>query len=100
MKRGRFEQRGRPLRVMTARPPLIFLALLVLCAACPKTAPHPFSISGTVAGAGSAVVALTLSGSATATTNADSQGNYVFSGLPSGNYVVTPSAQGFAFQPV
>lgn len=42
---------------------------------------------------------MTLSGAATATTTANSSGDYTFSGLANGTYAVTPSKSGFAFSP-
>ena len=42
---------------------------------------------------------LALSGAASGTATADSSGNYSFSGLPNGNYTVTPAKSGFAFSP-
>jgi hypothetical protein len=40
-----------------------------------------------------------LSGAATATTVADSSGNYAFSGLQNGAYTVSPTKAGFTFSP-
>jgi len=52
------------------------------------------------AGGGVAGVAVQLSGSQSATTTADSGGNYWFSGLDStGSYTVTPSLAGYTFVP-
>jgi plastocyanin len=61
-----------------------------------------FSISGTVtsSGTGLAGVTMTLSGADSATTTTDANGNYVFSGLVSGSYTVTPSKTDFTFVPV
>jgi uncharacterized protein (TIGR03437 family) len=59
-----------------------------------------WSISGTIsptAGGSGAVV--TLSGSASATVNADSSGNYSFAGLANGAYTMTPSSSGYTFSP-
>jgi len=59
-----------------------------------------FSLSGTinpVAGGNGAT--LTLSGAGSATTTADSSGNYAFSGLPNGTFTVAPSHSGFTFTP-
>lgn len=65
-----------------------------------EAAPNTFSLSGTVGpAAGGSGATLTLSGSATAVTAADSEGNYVFPGLASGNYTVTPSKNGYSFTP-
>jgi SdrD B-like domain len=59
-----------------------------------------FSISGAISpvtgGSGSMV---TLSGAAVATTVSDATGNYIFNGLPSGSYTVTPTNTGYTFSP-
>ena len=56
------------------------------------------TFSGTSTGASG--VALTLSGTSSATTNTTSSGNYSFSGLAGGgNYTVTPALSGYAFNP-
>ncbi len=59
-----------------------------------------FSLSGQItpvaAGNGATV---TLSGAASAATTADSSGKYSFSALAGGNYVVTPTHQGYSFSP-
>jgi len=52
-------------------------------------APSTHSISGSVTGSGASGATLALSGPLTATTTADSTGNYIFSGLPDGSYTVT-----------
>lgn len=59
-----------------------------------------YTISGTVspAAAGSGTL-LTLSGSPSSTTTADSSGNYSFTGLGNGTYTVTPSKTGYTFSP-
>ena len=43
---------------------------------------------------------MTLTGAAGTTTTTDSSGNYTFSGLSNGNYTVTPSKTGYAFNPI
>jgi len=60
-----------------------------------------FSISGSItpAAAGSGAT-VTLAGVASATTTADGSGNFTFSGLANGAYVITPSRAGFSFSPV
>jgi hypothetical protein len=57
-----------------------------------------FSISGNVStnGAGATVA---LSGVGTASTTADSSGNYSFTALANGTYTVTPTKSGFTFNP-
>ena len=66
----------------------------------PPPPPQTYSISGTVApAAGGNGTTLTLSGSANATTTADSLGNFTFSGLANGSYTVTPTHAGYTFSP-
>jgi carboxypeptidase family protein len=59
-----------------------------------------FSISGTISpttgGSGATVI---LGGAAGATTLTNSSGNYGFSGLTNGTYVITPTNTGYAFSP-
>jgi hypothetical protein len=59
-----------------------------------------WSISGTVnpATLGSGTL-LTLSGTPSATTTADTNGNYSFTGLANGNFTVTPTKTGYSFTP-
>jgi hypothetical protein len=61
------------------------------------TAPVTYNISGKVSGSVATVV---LSGAAGRTTTTDSLGNYTFTGLSNGSYIVTPSQSGYAFSPV
>jgi hypothetical protein len=59
-----------------------------------------FSLSGAInPAAGGNGAMLTLTGAASATTMADSSGNYTFAGLPNGAYAVAPSHAGFTFTP-
>jgi hypothetical protein len=62
----------------------------------PPPSPTTYSISGNVSGSSAT---LTLSGLASRTTTTNSSGNYSFSGLPNGSYVVAPSRAGYAFTP-
>jgi hypothetical protein len=55
-------------------------------------------ISGTITGAGAAHVLVGLSGAATGSTTTTS-GTYTLTGLPDGVYTVTPTLQGYAFEP-
>ena len=57
-----------------------------------------YSISGSVSSLGSGA-AIALSGAATATTIADGFGNYAFTGLNNGSYIVTPSKTSVSFSP-
>jgi hypothetical protein len=59
-----------------------------------------YSVSGSIApvanGSGATV---SLAGASSASTTADSSGNYIFSGLANGTYTVTPNKSGFSFTP-
>jgi hypothetical protein len=56
-----------------------------------------YSISGTISGGSSATVI--LSGALNGSTTADAGGDYIFSGLANGSYIITPSMTGFIFSP-
>lgn len=56
-----------------------------------------WSISGTISGGAGSLVS--LSGAQSASATADSNGNYTFSSLANGSYVVTPSKSGYTFSP-
>ena len=67
-----------------------------------STVPLTYTISGqaTQSAAGLAGVTMTLSGSQTASTTTDANGNYSFTGLAAGgSYTVTPARSGYAFTP-
>ncbi|MHB8165177.1 MAG: SdrD B-like domain-containing protein [Sulfuricella sp.] len=61
------------------------------------TAGTSYSITGSVSGA--AGVTVNLSGTVTASTTTDANGNYIFSGLPNAAYTVTPALSGYSFAP-
>jgi Bacterial Ig domain/Lysyl oxidase len=64
------------------------------------TAVPAWSISGTVSpGSLGAGTLLTLSGTPSGSTTADTSGNYLFTGLPNGSYTITPSKTGYTFSP-
>jgi hypothetical protein len=69
---------------------------LVFTSGTPAPPAATYSISGTVTGAGAT---LTLSGVSSQSTTANSAGNYSFSGLANGSYVVAPSLPGYTFTP-
>lgn len=61
-----------------------------------------FTLSGTVtsAGSGLANIVMTLSGTSVGTVTTNAVGNYLFAGLVSGNYTVTPALLGITFNPL
>jgi hypothetical protein len=64
-----------------------------------RAATITYTISGTISGAGGNGATVALTGTATATTIANSSGAYSFSGLDDGSYTVTPSLSGYTFEP-
>ena len=62
------------------------------------TAPT-YSISGAISGAGGPGATVNLTGAKTASTTADTGGNYSFTGLANGSYTVTPSKSGYSYTP-
>ena len=65
-------------------------------------APLVYSVTGRVSNTGGQPVAnvnVVLNGTITSTTQTDAAGNYLFTGLVSGKYVVKPSVTGYAFSP-
>jgi hypothetical protein len=69
---------------------------LVFAPVTPSTPAGLYTISGSVRGS---AATLTLSGAATASTTTDAAGNYIFSGLANGSYVVTARQLGYVFTP-
>lgn len=65
-----------------------------------NSSPAP-SISGAVTSsyAGMEGVTMTLSGSSSATVATDAKGNFIFSGVNSGSYTLTPGKPGYTFSP-
>ncbi len=63
------------------------------------TLTNPFSISGTISGAGGAGATVNLTGAKSAAATADGSGNYSFTGLANGSYTVTPSKSGYSYTP-
>jgi hypothetical protein len=61
-----------------------------------STPPATYSISGKVSGS---AATLTLSGAASGQAKTDGSGNYSFSGLANGSYLVAPSQSGYSFSP-
>jgi hypothetical protein len=60
-----------------------------------------YSISGrvTLSGSGLSGVTINLTGSTSASTTTDSNGNYTFTGIQNGSYTITPSKSGYTFNP-
>jgi hypothetical protein len=70
---------------------------VVFSTSATTTPPPPtYSISGRITGSTATV---TLSGSTSRSTTTDGLGNYSFSGLTNGSYVVSPSQSGYTFTP-
>ena len=62
--------------------------------------PTTYILSGTISpSSGGSGATLTLSGRAAGSTTADGAGNYSFTGLTNGTYVVTPTRSGYSFNP-
>ena len=61
--------------------------------------PTAFAISGTVSGAVTQGVTITLSGAGTASTTTGVGGTYSFANMPNGTYIITPSLTGYTFSP-
>jgi hypothetical protein len=59
----------------------------------------PHAISGTVSGAVSQGVTVTLGGASSATTTTNASGYYAFASLADGSYTVTPALAGYTFAP-
>jgi len=54
----------------------------------------------TSSGADIASVTMTLSGAGSGTVTTNSMGKYKFTGLPNGNYTITPNKTGYTFTPI
>lgn len=67
----------------------------------PYTAPSPvYTVSGAVSGPASASTSLEIDGTiVSTTTSSGTAGNYTFTGIPNGFYVITPSAPNYSFTP-
>ena len=63
------------------------------------TAAPTWTIAGSLSTGGSGA-SVALSGTATTSVTADSNGNYSFAGLANGSYTVTPTKAGYTFSPV
>jgi hypothetical protein len=83
----------------------MFIFIMSFLTACNKTndvssPTHKLSGTVTLTGAGFSGVTIKLAGSAVGSTTTDSNGNYNFTGLANGTYVVTPSLNNYIFNPV
>ncbi len=58
-----------------------------------------FTIAGSVSGAGREDIIISVEGPSNATVLTDGQGAFILEDLPPGNYTLTPSLQGAAFEP-
>jgi hypothetical protein len=81
---------------------LLMMMFLVVTIGCSKSDDAPavptYSVSGTVTGASG--VTMNLTGDKTSTTTTATDGTYSFTGLPVGNYTVTPVKTGYTFDPL
>ena len=74
----------------------------IVAGGCGESATTAYSVSGTVSGAASYAVTVTLSGTALGadrTTKTSSSGTYSFSNVPDGTYTVRPTLVGFSMAP-
>ncbi len=58
-----------------------------------------YNLSGAISGTGGPAATVFLTGAATATTTADGSGNFAFTGLVTGSYIVTVGKPGYVFTP-
>ena len=58
-----------------------------------------FSVSGSISGSGGSFATLKLSGTSSSTVVADASGNFVFNGIVSGSYTISPSKGSYTFSP-
>jgi alpha-tubulin suppressor-like RCC1 family protein len=77
------------------------IGLLLLLSGCGSSGELTWSASGTVTSGGVPLsgVTVTLTGPSSAVFVTDANGNYGFSGLSQGTYVLTPTLAGYAFVP-
>lgn len=78
------------------------VAVAMLACGRPEAPASTYSISGTVSGAPTSGVRMSLSGPALTTdetTTTDSSGNYSFTGLREGTYTVKPTLRTYSFRP-
>jgi hypothetical protein len=64
-----------------------------------STTAQTYTLQGTISGAGGIGATVNLSGTSAGVATADGSGNYTFTGLVNGPYVVAPSQTGFTFTP-
>jgi inhibitor of cysteine peptidase len=76
------------------------MMMLLMVIGCSKSDDPTYNISGAVSGATLAGVTMNLTGDATATKTTATDGTYSFTGLPVGNYTVTPVKTGYTFDPL
>ncbi len=77
------------------------ISLLLTLSGCGSSGELTWSASGTVTSGGAPIsgVTVTLTGPSSAVFITDANGNYGFSGLSQGTYVLTPTLAGYAFVP-
>jgi len=75
---------------------LLICSFIFLCGA---NGCNIYAISGTVDGDIQSGVTITLTGDSTTTTTTSSEGSYIFGWLANGSYTITPSKNGYTFDP-
>lgn len=79
---------------------IIFASSLFACSdSTPSTPVAIYSISGTVTSSATGLQGVTMTLSSSATTTTDSSGNYSFVNLANGSYTITPSKTSYTFSP-
>jgi hypothetical protein len=80
---------------------VVLLSVLVVlfsgCSGRGGSSASLYNISGTVSGDIGQGVTITLSGDGSGTTTTDAGGNYSFTGIANGSYIVTPTLAGYIF---
>jgi hypothetical protein len=80
---------------------VVFLSVLAIlssgCRSGGGSSSALYNISGTVSGDIEQGVTITLSGDGSGTTTTDAGGNYSFTGIANGSYIVTPTLAGYIF---
>jgi alpha-tubulin suppressor-like RCC1 family protein len=81
---------------------LLSAIMIILLSGCGSGSDKTYSISGRITSAGSALAGVTviLAGDTSMSVTTDSNGYYVFSGVPGGTFTITPTLTGSPFRPL